>query len=131
MNKLTIPVVKRCMMHSFVLKAVLTLATLLAAAQMLVAAPLHSPKGAEVFASSAVPMKTVRIGWSYPLHFETPDLIFKVYHSTDLTISPVRWALLTNLPGYMRFVDLPAEKRQEFFVVTASNYLGESGFASR
>ena len=96
---------------------------------------VQSPKGAEVFSSSAIiaapPSKTVKIGWSFPINLETPDLVFKVYHSTDLGVPINRWALLTNIPGTNRAADLAADQPREFFVVTASNYLGESGFATQ
>jgi hypothetical protein len=31
----------------------------------------------------------------------------------------------------VRMVELPAEGAREFFTLTASNYLGESGYATR
>jgi hypothetical protein len=94
---------------------------------------LQSPKGAEVFQAAIVvpPQKTIRISWSYPANWETPDLIFKVYHSPDLHVAIRQWALLTNIPGSVRNADLPANQTQGFFVMTASNYLGESSFATR
>lgn len=96
-------------------------------------ATLQSPKGEEVFGSQAiivVPKKTVTIGWSYPVYFETPDLVFKVYHTTNLSQPPQDWALLTNVPGNVRSTVVIAEQQQEFFLLTASNYLGESDFAT-
>lgn len=95
---------------------------------------LSSPKGAEVYGTQAIigvpSSKTVRIGWSYPVNFETPDLVFKVYHSTNLSMPVREWALLTNIPGYIRSATIRAAQDQEFFVMTASNYLGESKYAS-
>lgn len=77
------------------------------------------------------PKKTVTIGWSYPVHMETPDLVFKVYHSTDLRLPLREWVLLTNVPGNCRSTIVNANQPQEFFLMTASNYLGESNFATR
>jgi hypothetical protein len=77
------------------------------------------------------PPRKIRMGWQYPLHLQTPDLVFKVYHTTNFSKSLQQWSLLTNVPGIWRSVDLPADKPQEFFAITASNYLGESAMASR
>jgi hypothetical protein len=93
---------------------------------------LQSPKGAELFSSLvAAPKKMVQIGWSYPVNFETPDLVFKVYHSTDLHLPLQQWSLLTNLPGNTRSATIVADQPQEFFVMTASNSFGESNFATK
>jgi hypothetical protein len=73
--------------------------------------------------------KKVRLTWNFPAFRQTPDLIFKVYHSTNLSASLRLWVLLTNIPGTLRMVDLPAVNTQEFFMLTASNYLGESGYS--
>jgi hypothetical protein len=75
--------------------------------------------------------KKVRMRWNYPPHLQTPDLVFKVYHCTNFAQSLQQWSLLTNVPGYLRSVDLSADKPQEFFALTASNYLGESAMASK
>ncbi|HEY9510756.1 MAG TPA: hypothetical protein VIV82_12925, partial [Verrucomicrobiae bacterium] len=75
------------------------------------------------------PTKTITIGWSYPVNFETPDLVFKVYSSTNLNLPLNDWSLMTNIPGSCRSAILAADKPQEFFLMTASNYLGESDFA--
>ncbi|MBC8097316.1 MAG: hypothetical protein H7Y43_16040 [Akkermansiaceae bacterium] len=99
------------------------------------AEPLHSPKGAEVFGPPQQvilvppPRKTVTIGWSFPVNFETSDLVFKVYSTTNLTFRLNEWSLMTNVPGTLRETVLPADQPRAFFVVTASNYLGESEFA--
>src|SRR5262245_54670625 len=60
---------------------------------------LQSPRGADLF-SQATPMvllppgKKLRLVWDYPVQRETPDLVFKVYHSTRLGPSFHDWALL-------------------------------------
>jgi hypothetical protein len=102
--------------------------TLLARAEV-----LQSPKGEEVFGSQAIiaapPTRTVTLGWQYPASFVTPDLVFKVYRATDLHRPFREWALLTNIPGGHRSAIVPADQTKEFFIMTASNYLGESQFA--
>jgi hypothetical protein len=113
----------------------------------------ESPRGRQVFASprpmaattSAPPLtststtaaavvpppRTVQLVWSYPIALQTPDLIFKLYHSTNLLLPMRQWKLVTNVPGTARNVRVPADKLMDFFALTASNYLGESKFATR
>src|SRR5436190_770622 len=49
---------------------------------------LQSPRGEELF-GQATPMvilppgQKVRLVWDYPVNRETPDLIFKVYHTSS------------------------------------------------
>ena len=100
------------------------------------AKPLQSPRGAEVFGphpSIVGPptKKTVRIVWTYAVSRETPDLVFKLYHSTNLATAYRKWPLLTNIPGTSRSVTVPITQAREFFILTASNYLGESSYATR
>ena len=115
------------------LKALFAATFLVAGIQSTHAQSLQSPKGAEVFQAIVLPppQKTVRIAWSYPVNFETPDLVFKVYHATNLNVPFRQWELLTNIPGALRSATLVAEQSQEFFVMTASNYLGESDFSTQ
>lgn len=95
---------------------------------------LRSPRGSEVFnPRPAIPQpssKTIRILWNYAVASQTPDLVFKVYHSYDARVALRNWALLTNVPGTARSVTVPMNQPQEFFTLTASNYLGESRFAA-
>jgi hypothetical protein len=83
------------------------------------------------FSVDAIPPKTVRLEWNYPIQLQTPDLVFNIYHSSHLKRSSSQWALLTNVPGDIRSVTVLADKSQDFYVLTASNYLGESKFATR
>lgn len=115
-------------LFSNTLKALFAATFLVAATTSTHAQSLQSPKGAEVFQAIVLPPKTVQIAWSYPANSETPDLVFKVYHSTDLGVPLSQWELLTNIPGSLRSATLPANEVREFFVMTASNYLGESNF---
>lgn len=111
----------------------LLLGTLTVAFQSAHADQFQSPKGAEVFGPQMIivppPKKTITIGWSYPVNFETPDLVFKVYSSTNLNTPLDDWSLMTNVPGSCRSAILAADRPQEFFLMTASNYLGESDYA--
>jgi hypothetical protein len=107
----------------------------LAACSSSQAAITVSPRGAVLFGDpSAIinpPSKKVQLQWRFPASLQTPDMVFKVYRSTNLAIPLKQWALLTNLPATVRMVELPADEARGFFTLTASNYLGESGYATR
>jgi hypothetical protein len=94
---------------------------------------VQSPRGEETFSALALPSsgKKVQLTWQFPAARQTPDLVFKVYHSTSLSLPLRLWSVLTNLPGTTRGVDIAADKTQAFFTVTASNFLGESGYATK
>src|SRR5262245_38834326 len=82
---------------------------------------LESPRGTEVFRGKRpkqLQARTIRILWSYAVSRQTPDLVFKVYHSTDLGVAMENWPLLTNVPGSVRSVTLPASQPREFFILT-------------
>ena len=103
-----------------------------------VKAALLSPRGADLFsreptalAVTVTASKTVRLEWDFPVSLETPDLIFKVYHSATLDRPRPLWGLVTNVPGTLRSIELTADRPVEFFGLTASNYLGESRWATR
>lgn len=100
------------------------------------AAVLHSPRGEETFNTplSVVvppPARTVRIEWEFPPSLETPDLVFVVYRSNNLDVPVAEWNRMTNVPGKLRSVEVSADAASGFFAVTASNFLGESDFATR
>jgi hypothetical protein len=124
--------------HSTLTRSLAVLGILVAGLQYSQAHPLYSPHGAEVFDGSQMsaavaipPLKRVRISWGFPSEYESPDLVFKLYHSTKLTTPLPQWEVLTNVPGNLRSTVVFADKACEFFALSASNYLGESGFAPR
>jgi len=119
-------------------KCLVVLGVFTVSLQIVNAQSVESPRGAEVFdnarrtaISALPPEKKIRLSWNFPLERQTPDLVFKVYHSTNLSIPLRLWAALTNIPGTLRSVEILADKSQEFYIVTASNYLGESDYATR
>jgi hypothetical protein len=116
-------------------KCLLALAAVLSGLSSVQAAGnVQSPRGGETFGTLAVPApsgKTVQLSWQFPAARQTPDLVFKVYQSTSLGLPLRLWSVLTNLPGTTRSVDIAADNAQAFFVVTASNFLGESGYATK
>lgn len=89
----------------------------------------------EAHASAVVPGPVtptpVRLSWTFPTNRETPDMIFKVYHSFNLGVPVSQWGVLTNIPGSLRSLSLTAFYPAEWFTLTASNYFGESGYATK
>lgn len=87
----------------------------------------------ETQASAVIPITPtpVRLSWTFPTNRETPDMIFKVYHSFNLGVPVSQWGVLTNIPGSLRSLSLTAFYPAEWFTLTASNYLGESGYATK
>jgi len=61
---------------------------------------------------------------------ETLDTIFKLYHSRNLALPLQKWTVLTNIPGDARSASIPMTIPMDFFVLTVSNYRGESGYAT-
>ena len=104
-------------------KYVLALGILLLGVQTKALA-LQSPRGRELLgnnrtmapiAMGAPAVTVVHIIWNFPVNLETPDLIFKLYHSTNLTVPLRQWPLLTNIPGHVRDVPVSVGQAQEFF----------------
>ena len=124
--------------RSTLTRSLAVLGILVAGLQFSQARPLYSPRAAETFGTlSAAPaagtpiVKTIRISWSFPIEAQSPDLIFKLYHSTSLAVPVDQWPVLTNIPGTVRSAVIVADKVCEFFALTASNYLGESDFSAK
>ncbi len=69
----------------------------------------------------------VTLAWDYPVTELSTNLVFKIYSATNV-IQPV--VLLTNVSGTNTQVTLPLDAQQRYFVVTASNYWGESSFSN-
>lgn len=86
---------------------------------------------ASAVAPAPVTPTPVRLSWTFPTNRETPDMIFKVYHSFNLGVPVSQWGVLTNIPGSLRSLSLTASFPVELFTLTASNYLGESGYATK
>ncbi|HHY85022.1 MAG TPA: hypothetical protein GYA07_05740 [Verrucomicrobia bacterium] len=55
--------------------------------------------------------------WEYPI--SSPDIVFNVYHTTNLALPKWKWTLVTNVSG--RSCMLIVQPGQHFFTVTASN----------
>lgn len=75
---------------------------------------------------AAVGIKPVILEWDYPTVDESPDLVFKLYHSPIASAPLANWVCLTNIPGTNRQVRVNVEAGKNFFYLTASNWWGES-----
>ena len=69
----------------------------------------------------------IKLLWNYNDFEVTDDMIFKIYYTSDLCVPVLQWDIIT-VPGGFRSIVLPTEVGSRFFVMTASNYLGESDF---
>ncbi len=68
----------------------------------------------------------VTLCWEYPAAEQTPDLHFRVYHSTNPDLPLYKWTPLTNTAGTNCSITVPVERGRHFFYITASNWWGES-----
>ena len=84
--------------------------------------------GVLIFAVSAIahfaviavilpPTKTIKLTWEYPQL--DPQIVFKVYQSTNLTIPMEQWIVVTNVTGLSCV--LPMNSETCFYTVVASN----------
>ncbi|MBC8097008.1 MAG: hypothetical protein H7Y43_14470 [Akkermansiaceae bacterium] len=73
------------------------------------------------FSSPAVilppPIKKVTLTWEYP--DGSPDIVFNVYGSSDLSLPLAEWPLITTVVETS--CSIPMEGESFFFVVAASN----------
>ena len=74
-------------------------------------------------ALGAVPT-LITLAWDYTVSDITPDMIFKIYHSTD--VAATNWPLMTNVSPPALSVQLTILPGAHFFYATASNFWGES-----
>ena len=99
---------------------------------------LRSPKDASQSAGTLMrrsalvaPKPSIKLTWDFPASLESPDMIFKVYHSTLLSTPLALWTITTNATRSARSIVIPIRFNREFFTLTASNYLGESAPATK
>ncbi len=99
-------------------KAALLLATLMAAYIFaLVQASTLPPAGAPC---------SVTFAWDYQKSNMTPDLVFKLYGTSNSALPVTNWTLLTTVFGTNLQVVVDVLPGAQFFVLTASNFWGES-----
>jgi len=79
---------------------------------------------------SGPPSGRVNLVWDYPTNELSPDLVFRLFHSTNITVPMTNWVVLTNVPGTSTSVSVVITPGIHFFVMTASNFWGESDFSN-
>jgi len=70
--------------------------------------------------------ETVTLTWDYPAADLSPDLTFRIRHSTEADLPFAKWSVLTNVAGTNLSVTLNLEPGQHYFYLTATNWWGES-----
>ena len=83
-----------------------------------------------VAAAFADVRKSVTFHWEYPAEELTNVLAFKLYSSTDISVPLTNWTVLTNIVGTVTNITIPIQPGKRFFVMTASNWWGESEFSN-
>ena len=69
---------------------------------------------------------TITLICDYPTEELSPDLTFKLYHSSAIT-NPLPWTVMTNFVGTTTMFKVDVRPGQHYFYLTASNYFyGES-----
>lgn len=72
----------------------------------------------------------ITLMWDYETNQVSPELVFKLYSSTNMTVPLTNWTVLAVVPGTNRSVTLPVEPGVRFYALTASNWWGESDFSN-
>lgn len=72
----------------------------------------------------------VPLEWDYPTNELSTNLLFKIYSSTNLSSPVTNWSLYSTVVGTNTRAIVPLDAQQRFFVLTASNYWGESSFSN-
>ena len=68
--------------------------------------------------------------WSYPTNELGTNLWFKIYSTTNVGAPASTWPLYLTVVGTNTQAVFPINAEQRFFVVTASNWHGESVFSN-
>ena len=76
------------------------------------------------------PSGKVTLAWDYPTNELTTNLVFKLYHSTNIVAPLGTWTVLTNVVGTNLSVSVVVTPGVNFFAMTASNLWGESDFSN-
>lgn len=78
--------------------------------------------------TAAVPSpQNIILAWdTYPAAELTPDLTFKLYTSTDISVPLANWTVIRTVPGTNTQVTISVIPGRQFFYLTASNFWGES-----
>lgn len=72
----------------------------------------------------------VTLTCDYPANQLSTNLTFKVYSHTNLAVAATSWPLVATFKGTNTTVTLPIDATQRYYVMTASNWWGESSFSN-
>lgn len=67
----------------------------------------------------------------YPANELSTNLFFKFYSTTNLALPVTQWPVYALVPATNLIITLPIDANQRLFVVTASNWWGESFFSNQ
>ena len=73
---------------------------------------------------------SVTLAWNYPTNQLSTNLTFKIYSSTNLTLPVTNWPLVQTVAGTNLSVTMPIDGQQRWYVMTSSNWWGESSFSN-
>jgi len=79
---------------------------------------------------AAPPSGRIELTWDYPTNELSADLSFRVYSTTNISLALTNWPCLTNFPGTQTSGIIQITPGQQYFVMTASNFWGESSFSN-
>ena len=89
-----------------------------------------------IASARAAQFTNVTIQCDYPLDELATNLVFKVWHSTNMTVPMTNWTVLTNVSGFtattnpFTVVTLPITVGNHFYAITVTNEWGESPFSN-
>lgn len=72
----------------------------------------------------------IHLVWTYDTNELSTNLIFCVYGTTNISIPVEQWPMVTNVVGTNLSVALDIIPGPNFFVMTTSNFWGESSITS-
>ncbi|OHD27380.1 MAG: hypothetical protein A2Y38_01870 [Spirochaetes bacterium GWB1_59_5] len=72
----------------------------------------------------------VTLQCDYPAGELGTNLVFKIYSSTNLSVAVTNWPLLKTVVATSTHITLPIDATQRFYVMTASNWWGETSFSN-
>lgn len=89
-----------------------------------------APPSPSAPAAAAMPSGNVVLSWNYPTNELATNLVFKIYGTNLLNSSFSNWPVLTNATGTNLSIPIRIVPGPFFFVMTASNFWGESDFSA-
>lgn len=80
--------------------------------------------------AASPPSGRVRLAWDYEPTELSTNLTFVLRHSTSIATPLTNWLVLTNVVGTNLTIEVQITPGQHYFVLTASNFWGESDFSN-